>query len=109
MRIDPENLYRTTQSSGAGASTADRRANTAGPAATPDVQSGALSFSARAETFLSARARLDDAPETSREDRIARLAGLIARGEYVVDGEAVADAMLVDESTSKILGFGPAR
>ena len=109
MNINPESLYRTGQSASTPAPAgAGRRAGS--PAAdAPALRDDALSFSAGAETFLSARARLDEVPQASRDERIAKLAELVARGEYSVDGETIANAMIADEPTARMLGLGPAQ
>jgi anti-sigma28 factor (negative regulator of flagellin synthesis) len=59
--------------------------------------------------FIQLRPRLEGLPEPSREERIARLKGLIARGEYAVDGARIAEAMLRDPAVTTTLGLGPAR
>jgi flagellar biosynthesis anti-sigma factor FlgM len=109
MNINPESLYRATQSSSTPQPAATGRRQ--GPR-TPEASApagDALSFSARAETFLSARARLEALPQPSREERVAKLARLVASGAYAVDGQAVADAMLADEPTAGMFGLGTAR
>jgi flagellar biosynthesis anti-sigma factor FlgM len=109
MNINPESLYRMAQSSSAPTpSGPGRRQGTPTPGS-PGLRDDAFSLSTRAETFLSARTRLEGATSTSRSERIAQLAGLIARGEYKVDASAIADAMLADDATSQALGLGPAR
>ena len=108
MNINPEGPYRAGQSVPVAPSIADgpTRPRAEGRQGLPD---DSLSFSAHATTFLSARARLEGAPQPSRAERIEELAGLVAGGAYTVDGEAVAGAMLADESTARMLGFGLAR
>jgi flagellar biosynthesis anti-sigma factor FlgM len=64
-----------------------------------------LQVSARAERFVSLRARLD-ALEPSRAERVERLRELVASGRYQPDLEAVAEAMLADPATAASLGLG---
>ena len=109
MNINPESLYRTDQPLPAPPpSDANRpaRPRGAGGEGPPD---DSVSFSTRAEAFMSARARLESAIQPSRAERIETLAALLASGAYTADGEAVAGAMLADDLTARMLGFGPAR
>jgi flagellar biosynthesis anti-sigma factor FlgM len=109
MNIHPEDLYRVTQSSSTPVPSTTGRRPGPRPDQAPGLRDDARSFSARAETFLSARARLDGTPQPSRQARVAELTRLVASGTYAVDGEAIAGAMLADESTARMLGVDPAR
>ena len=109
MNINPESLYRAAQSASAPAPSSPSRRLAAPAEGVPGPRDDTLSFSARAEAYLSARTQLERAPEVSRAERVATLAGLIARGEYTIDTAALADDMLADDATAWALGFGPAR
>ena len=79
---------------------ADKRA---GQARTADASSS-LELSARGERFVSLRAKLDTL-DASRADRVERLRALVASGQYKVDGQTIADAMLKDPATADALGM----
>lgn len=113
MKIDP---HRPQQPPGdkapvapstAGVKAPGTRTRGGAPGAGP-TPSGTFEPSARARDLLRLRPQLEALPETSREERIARLAGLIARGEYRVDGERIARAMLRDPAIAEMLGLPPA-
>ena len=76
-----------------------------------DVRSGArrspdqVTLSSQAEEFRRLRARLDQLPDP-RGARVAELRALVAKGAYCVDGAKVADAMLDDPMTARLLGLG---
>lgn len=112
MNVNPTDPRKTSGEKPIGGTARSRRTGSA--ADTPlgsggPRPSGAIELSAEAQDFLRVRSRLDAVAPPSREQRIAELAGLVARGAYRVDGEGIADAMLRDEGTASMLGLPPAR
>jgi flagellar biosynthesis anti-sigma factor FlgM len=81
----------------------ERGSRSSGVARTDQVQ-----LSSRAEEFRRVRSKLDGLPEAASQ-RVAALKSLIDRGAYVVNGEQIADAMLRDQATAGLLGFGVSR
>jgi len=106
VKIDPKPIPGLPDETRPVAATS-RRAQNAG-AARVESDSDALILSERADTYQRVRPRLDALPE-AREGRLARIRELLARGEYVVDSQLIAEAMLSDEATAQVLGAGPAR
>lgn len=74
-----------------------------GPAA-PGARGDEAVFSPRAEEFRRIRLHLDGLSDTV-SDRVAQLRALVERDAYVVDGALIADAMLSDEATARLLGL----
>ncbi len=68
-----------------------------------------VEISGRAEAFRRALPRLDGLPDAGRQQRITELEALVAQGSYAVTGGAIADAMLRDEATARLLGFDSTR
>jgi flagellar biosynthesis anti-sigma factor FlgM len=74
-----------------------------------DPAADGLQLSAAGDRFRQLRTRVESLPESGQPERVARLKALVDAGEYQVDGQRVAKAMLEDEPTAALLGLKPAR
>jgi flagellar biosynthesis anti-sigma factor FlgM len=112
MRIDPEHLPRIGKDPTRVTKPAKREP-------VPDVQrsdaaqvagksnTDGFTLSPGANRFHQLRTRLETVSEPRQSERVARLKALIDAGEYHVDGEKIARAMLADDATVAALGLGP--
>ena len=112
MKIDPEHLPRVGKEPtkvGGPAKRAPVRDSQKpdGAQAAETSRPDGLQLSPGADRFRQLRARLESLPEPQQSERVARLKALVDAGEYKVDGEQVAKAMLADDATASALGFGP--
>ena len=107
MNIDPKNATSITGGSPqvSGPARAAARSGGAGAPTAGDR----LEFSGRAEAFRRARPRLDALPDTGRAQRVAELKAAVANDTYKVSGQTIADAMVSDEATARVLGFDTPR
>ena len=68
-----------------------------------------LELSAARGRFRELRSGLETLSEPDRAQRVGALKALVANGQYQVDGQQVAQALLADEPTSSLLGLPPSR
>jgi flagellar biosynthesis anti-sigma factor FlgM len=112
MKIDPEHLPRVgkdpTRVGGPAKRAPVRDSHKQnGAQATDTSRADGLTLSPGADRFRQLRVRLESLPEPQQSERVARLKALVDAGEYTVDAEQIARAMLADEGTASALGFGP--
>jgi negative regulator of flagellin synthesis FlgM len=112
MKIDPEHLPRVgkepTRVGGPAKRAPVREARASDPAQAADKSNAdGLTLSAGADRFRQLRVRLETLPEPKQSERVARLKALVDAGEYKVDAEKIARAMLADDATASALGFDP--
>ena len=114
MQIDPDylpelnrDLIATGRASGSGrVGGADAKAG-AKPA---EASKGdGLELSAAGSHLRELRSGLETLSEPDRAQRVGALKALVANGQYQVDGQQVAQALLADEPTSSLLGRPPSR
>ena len=111
MKIDPDYLPEINRDL-----IATDRASGSGRVAGADAKAGAkpaeaskgdgLELSAAGGRFRELRSRLET---PGRAQRVGALKALVANGQYQVDGQQVAQALLADEPTSSLLGRPPSR
>jgi len=111
MKLDPEHLPRIANKDLTQLGGPSRRQPVRDPAPSDAAGSGAakgdgLVLSPQADRFRQLRARLQSLPESRQTEKVAKLKALVASGQFKVDGEQVADAMLSDEATVAALGLG---
>ncbi len=116
MRVDPKHLPRVpgepppvVPPPRGGRATGPEGAGDSRPSALPPSPSDHLALSEEAREFQRLRPRLEALPGTGRAERVAELKALVSRGDYAVEGERVADAMLNDEAALLMLGLGRAQ
>ena len=105
MKIDPKGLPAKAGHLASVESPRGRLVGTGGraPAGAP-VSSDGLTLSPRAEEFRRLRPRVEDVNDPGRSERVARLAKIVAGGNYDVDGDRIAAAMLRDATVASMLG-----
>jgi flagellar biosynthesis anti-sigma factor FlgM len=112
MKIDPEHLPKVgkdpTRVGGPAKRAPVRDSQRQDAAQAPDTsRSDGLTLSRGADRFRQLRARLESLPEPQQSERLAQLKALVDSGQYKVEGEKIARAMLADEATASALGLGP--
>jgi flagellar biosynthesis anti-sigma factor FlgM len=111
MKIDPEHLPRVGKDPRVGglAKRAPVRGaqRSDGADATEKSKADGLVLSAGADRFRQLRVRLETLPEPGQAAKVAKLKALVEAGEYKVDADQVAGAMLADDGTASALGLGP--